>query len=218
VLHLFRLCQPPEGVYEIGHHRRVEVGVRRVVDGHLAHVPLELGIVDARVVVADRVGGEVAEEVEVLVPGGGIHQVRGVRFLEIDDQRVAVDQHRFLQGLVDLGHANGHGGSFRSGRCGRMAPVTDSIASGDVGGRCGSSPVSTGPKNRLAPTAERAESERQVGAQEMEGIHLAGHGGPRMVDHIKAGRRQGPRAPAVCGRYGSIPPPVRSKRSGALSH
>src|SRR4028119_1473927 len=98
--------QARERLDELGHVRRVDVRICRLVDGRVREALAELGRIQLRVVVADRNRGEVREEIEDAPLATGVEYPRALRLLEVHDDFVAVRKHVPLENVVNLGRLN----------------------------------------------------------------------------------------------------------------
>jgi len=108
--HVGRLRHAGERLDELGHVGGVDVRIGRLVQRHLADALQEAGRAHLRVVVADRLAGEVGVEVEILAARCFIAQVRPVGPLEIHHQVFAVGQHVAADGVQHvLGRNDGVG-------------------------------------------------------------------------------------------------------------
>ena len=94
--------QAREGLDELGHVGRVDVGVGGLVDGRGGDAVAELGVVEPRMVVADRAGGEVGEEIEDGAAAPGVEEPRAFRLAEVHDDVVAVGEHVPGEDVVDI--------------------------------------------------------------------------------------------------------------------
>ena len=95
-----------EGLDELGHVGRVDVGVGRLVHGGVGDAVAELGIVEARVVVADGAGGEIGEEVEHRPPALRVENPRSLGLSQIHDDVVAVGEHVPREDGMDIRRLN----------------------------------------------------------------------------------------------------------------
>ena len=151
-------AEPGEGVHEPGHLHRVEVRVRRVVDGDPGQPAAELRVGEPGVVVPDRVGRVVGEAVEEVPPGPGAAQVGAPAPVEVEDQVEPVGDEVAPEAVVDLGGGRrrdgnaGVGGSHRTGKL--PAPTPASTPTDRLRRRCGE-PGSSGCGMAGAPPRPR---------------------------------------------------------------
>src|SRR5713226_3031199 len=104
-----------EGLDEFGEIRGVDIGVGWLVECDVGEAVAKFGSIKTRMVVTDRTGSEVGEEIEHRPPALGIEDPRALRLFEIHDDVVAVRQHVPAEHAVDLGGLNdnaavGYGG------------------------------------------------------------------------------------------------------------
>ena len=90
-------------VDELRHVARVVVGVRHLLHAGRGDPRGHVRVEHARVIHADRVRGEEAEEVEVQPPADQIADPALFAVFEVDDHRVAVHQHVLSERGVDVG-------------------------------------------------------------------------------------------------------------------
>jgi hypothetical protein len=94
--------QSREGLDELRHVGRVDVRVRRLVDRHGGNAVAEFGIVEPRMVVTDRAGSKVGEEIENGAAAAGIEEPRAFRPGQIHDDFVAVGEHVPREHVVNI--------------------------------------------------------------------------------------------------------------------
>ena len=95
-----------EGVDELGHVSRVNVGVRRLVDGRVGDAVAELEVVQPGMVVADGAGGEVGEEIEHGAAALRVEDPRSLGLSQVHDDVEAVGEHVPPEDGVDIRRLN----------------------------------------------------------------------------------------------------------------
>lgn len=84
IWHVFRARHASKGFHKFGHIGRIDVGVRRLIEGNVVDALQKPGLMQFRMVVRDGLAGEEGVEIEILAPGLGISQVRAVRTQQVD--------------------------------------------------------------------------------------------------------------------------------------
>ena len=87
-------------LHEFGEVRGVNIGVRRLVDRDGGELVAELRVVEPRMVVADRAGGEVREEIEDVASALRVEHPRAFRLFQVHDELVAVREHVAAEDVV----------------------------------------------------------------------------------------------------------------------
>ena len=99
---------PREGLDELGHLDRVEIGVRGLRDRHLADPLVEILLEETGMVVPQGVRGEEREEIEVLLARGLVDHERAVALVHIEHEGETVHEHMPGEGFVDFRRGDLH--------------------------------------------------------------------------------------------------------------
>ena len=169
-----------ERLDEVREVRRVDVGVRRLVDGHLDQLGHEVGVVDQRRVVhAQWRGGEEAEQVEMAGAVARVDEPGPTAGVGVQHEVESVDEQVTAERLVDAVRCHGH--ELQCRRCGM--PRSRRLAS-DIGGRSATMSAvrpDESSARRAGPPPARPARGRRPGddVRARAGRRAVAHGGAR---------------------------------------